>query len=87
MVDALKEAILDALPDAEVYVLDPNHDGAHFQAFVISPSFEGKSLVKQHQMVMNPLKTAFETSVHALGLKTFTPQKWSQEKQHYPEVI
>lgn len=87
MVEELKEAILASLPDAEVHVIDPNQDGAHFQAFVISPRFEGLSLVKQHQLVMNPLKLAFETSVHALGLKTFTPQKWEQQKSQYLEVL
>jgi len=40
-------------------------------------------LIKQHQMVMKPLKQAFAESVHALGLKTFTPDKWEQEKNNF----
>jgi acid stress-induced BolA-like protein IbaG/YrbA len=40
-------------------------------------------LIKQHQMVMTPLTQAFASSVHALGLKTFTPQKWELEKSKY----
>lgn len=79
--DKIKETIETAVPDATVHVHDP--DGQHFQAFVISPTFEGLSLVKQHKMVMGALKEAFATDVHSLGLKTFTPAKWEAQKQNY----
>ena len=79
--DEIRTAIVAAVPDAEVYIHDP--DGQHFQALVISAGFEGMSLVKQHRLVMGALKEAFETNVHALGLKTFTPEKWATEKHHY----
>jgi len=83
LVEEIKQTIQTAIPDATVYVQDPNNDGQHFQAFVISPSFEGMILVKQHQMVMKALKEAFHESVHALALKTFTPQKWDEVKGEY----
>jgi len=83
MVDAIEHAIKTAIPDAIAIVKDPYNDGQHFQAYVISPSFEGQSLVKQHQRVMNPLKEAFQSAVHALGLKTFTPEKWEENKHLY----
>ena len=79
----IKKTIEQNVPDAVVHVLDPMNDGQHLQAFVISPAFEGMMLIKQHQMVMGPLTQAFATSVHALGLKTFTPQKWNEVKQQY----
>jgi len=82
-IDDIKQTIEAALPDASVYVADPNNDGEHFQAIVISPSFESMMLVKQHQVVMKALKEKFETSVHALALKTFSPEKWEQEKDNY----
>ena len=84
MENQIKTIIQTALPDSIVYVLDPQNDGQHFEAIVISESFEGKSLVKQHQAVMNPLKEAFATTVHALALKTFTPAKWDTVKESYP---
>jgi acid stress-induced BolA-like protein IbaG/YrbA len=79
----IEKTIADAVPNATVYVLDPMNDGQHLEALVVSPAFEGMMLVKQHQMVMKPLKAAFASSVHALGLKTFTPTKWAQEKNQY----
>ena len=79
----IKSTIEKAIPDSTAHILDPMNDGAHLQAFVISSTFEGMLLVKQHQMVMRPLKEAFAESVHALGLKTFTPRKWEEKKAKY----
>lgn len=83
MVEKIENLIKNSLPDAMIYVMDPYNDGQHFQALVISPTFDGVSLVEQHQMVMNPLREALETDVHALGLKTFTPEKWERKKGQY----
>lgn len=79
----IQKIIETAIPDAEVHILDPMRDGQHLQALVISPSFDGLSLLKQHQMVMKALKKAFAAEVHALGLKTFTPARWVEAKQQY----
>lgn len=79
----IQEIIENAVPDSKAYILDPMNDGQHLQAFVISPVFDKMLLVKQHQMVMTPLKQAFAQSVHALALKTFTPEKWANEKSNY----
>ena len=49
----------------------------------INVSFENLNLVKQHQAVMNALKEDMKSLVHALQLKTFTPQSWEKEKEHY----
>ncbi len=73
----IKEIIQAAMPDAEVIVRDPNNDGAHFEATVISQSFAGKRLVEQHRQVMKSLKQAFTGDVHALALKTYTPDQWA----------
>jgi acid stress-induced BolA-like protein IbaG/YrbA len=80
--EKLKALIEAALPGATVHVLDPLEDGEHLQAIVISAAFEGMSLIRQHQMVMRPLKDALAGAVHALTLKTFTPPKWEKEDHH-----
>jgi len=79
----IKLIIEKAVPKSTAYVLDPMNDGQHLQAFVVSDTFEGMMLVKQHQMIMKPLKEAFEQSVHALGLKTFTQKKWDEQKHQF----
>ena len=80
--EQIKQRIESAIPGSSAYVLDPMNDGAHLQAFVISPSFEGMPVFKQQQMVMTAIKDIFQI-VHALGLKTFTPAKWSEAKVQY----
>ncbi len=80
--DEIKQRIETAIPGSNAYVLDPMNDGAHLQAFVISPAFEGMPVFKQQRMVMDAIKDIFQI-VHALGLKTFTPAKWSEVKIQY----
>ena len=82
MIDTIKQIIKKAVPDAAVYILDPMNDGQHLQALVVSSAFEGLPVFKQQQMVMTALKDIFQT-VHALGLKTFTPAKWNEIKSQY----
>ncbi len=81
MILRIKTAILQDLPDAEVYVYDP--DGQHFEAIVVSAEFVGLPLLKQHQRVMKALKAALETDVHSILLKTFTPEDWGLKKHQY----
>lgn len=79
----VKKLIETSIPNSTAYILDPMNDGQHLQAFVVSPAFEGIMLIKQHQMVMKPLKEAMVSAVHALALKTFTPEKWEQARTQY----
>ena len=80
--DQIKPRIESSIPGASAFVLDPMNDGNHLQAFVISPAFEGLPVFKQQQMVMTAIKDIFQI-VHALGLKTFTPTRWSEVKNQY----
>ncbi len=77
--EIIKTKILETLSDAEVHILDPRNDGVHLEAIVISKLFMGIPLFKQHQLVMNSLKDLFETVLHALALKTYTPQQWKEK--------
>lgn len=72
----IKETIQKRLEDAIIHILNPNGDGIHFEAIVISNQFKGKTLVEQHRIVMEDLKVLFSTSLHALSLKTYTPNQW-----------
>ena len=74
--DEIKKIIEAAVTDSTAFVLDPMQDGQHLEAVVVSSTFKGLPLIKQHQMVMKPLKAAFAQSVHALKLKTLTPEEW-----------
>ena len=50
----------------------------HFSAIVISDSFEGLSLVEQHQAVYQAVGDHMTKEIHALQLKTYSPAQWAQ---------
>ncbi|MBS0618918.1 MAG: BolA/IbaG family iron-sulfur metabolism protein [Spirochaetes bacterium] len=77
----IHDLIAAALPDAQIEVLDPMQDGAHFQALVASQKFVGLPLVKQHKLVMEPLKPVLKERLHALQLKTITPADLNDKRR------
>ena len=75
----LQNKILLALPGAQVQVEDLVGDGDHLQATVISEAFSGKSLLQQHQMINAALKEELKEKLHALALKTYSPEQWNKK--------
>ena len=57
--------------------LEVQGDGAHFEAVVVSPAFAGASRVKRHQLVYAALGGRMKEEIHALSMKTFTPEEWA----------
>ncbi|WP_435194860.1 BolA family protein [Natronomonas sp. EA1] len=68
----IEESIPDC--DATVERARGEHDDDHLRATVVSPAFEGKSLVEQHRMVYDALGDHMTRSVHALELTTRVPE-------------
>lgn len=80
--EQVKVTIEAALTDARVEVRDLTGGGDHYEAIVISSDFEGKSLIKQHQLVYGALKAEMASeAIHALALKTYTPESWKAVEQ------
>ncbi|HEY9822618.1 MAG TPA: BolA family transcriptional regulator [Candidatus Sericytochromatia bacterium] len=76
--EQVETLIKAGIPDAQVQVQDLTGGGDHLQAIVVSSEFEGKSLVKQHQLVYSTLQQEMATeAIHALALKTYTPETWN----------
>ena len=63
--------IAEALPGAEVQILDETGSGDHLRAVVRAPQFEGKSRVDQHRMVRAAVQARMDDgSIHALSITT-----------------
>lgn len=56
-------------------------DGRHFSAVIVSPAFEGKNSVQQHQMVYGVLGDRMKSDIHALSMRTLTPAEWEAEQR------
>ena len=54
-------------------------DGQHFEAVVVSEEFAGKSRVQRHQRVYQTLGDRMREEIHALSMKTFTPEEWQEQ--------
>ena len=70
----LRSTIRNGLPCDHVEVL--GDDGQHFEAVIVSPQFTGKNRVQQHHLVYLTLGDRMRAEIHALSMKTFTPQQW-----------
>lgn len=74
--DRIRDLIETALPECTAIVEDPHNDGQHFEARVMSPAFVGLNRVKQHQLVYSALGDHMKSDIHALALRTYTPDAW-----------
>jgi acid stress-induced BolA-like protein IbaG/YrbA len=79
-VENIQSLIEAALPGASVQVRDFTGGGDHFEAVVVSAEFAGKGLVERHRMVYTPLREAMVERIHALALKTYTPEEFAKLK-------
>ena len=52
-------------------------DGRHFEAVIVSPLFRGLTKVRQHQLVYAALGERMREDIHALSMRTLTPEEWS----------
>ena len=78
----IERLIEEQVPDARAMVR--GDDGVHFEAVVISAAFAGKPLVQQHRLVYAALgERLAREDIHALALKTYTPDAWQQQQQPF----
>ena len=71
--ESIQTSIAQGMPTLHLSVTG---DGQHFEAVVVSEEFEGKSRVQRHQRVYQALGERMREEIHALSMKTLTPQEW-----------
>jgi stress-induced morphogen len=76
--ESVRRLLLAALPDADLELVDLTGTQDHYQARIVSRAFEGKTLIEQHQLVYGALGEAMHGPIHALALKTYTPDAWAK---------
>jgi acid stress-induced BolA-like protein IbaG/YrbA len=75
--DQIKQYIQNDLPCE--YIRVDGDDGQHFEAVIVSAEFNGKRTVQQHQLVYKALGDRMGGEIHALAMKTFTPEEWRKQ--------
>ena len=71
--ESVKQGIAAGLACEHVEVIG---DGQHFQALIVSDQFAGRNRVQRHQLVYAVLGERMREEIHALSMRTLTPQEW-----------
>ena len=78
LTDAFSPAVLDVVDESHLH---KGHMGArpegetHFRVKIVSSAFEGETRVARHRMVTKTLAELMNNPIHALALKTLTPEE------------
>lgn len=78
LTDALAPTRLEVIDESHRHVGHAGHDPrgeSHFRVVVVSAAFEGRSRVERHRMVNRLLEEELAERVHALALRTLTPEE------------
>ena len=73
--ESIEQGIAAGIACEQVQVVG---DGQHFQALVVSGQFAGRSRVQRHQLVYAALGERMREEIHALSMRTLTPEEWKQ---------
>lgn len=71
--EQVRQYIMEGLDCEHVEV---QGDGAHFEAVIVSPAFEGKRRIARHQQVYAALGKRMDAEIHALSMRTLTPEEY-----------
>ena len=71
--ETIRKLIESGLPQSQADVR--GDDGVHFEATVVSDAFRGKLPLARHRMVYATLGDLMGGAIHALQLKTLTPDE------------
>ncbi|HWI25071.1 MAG TPA: BolA/IbaG family iron-sulfur metabolism protein, partial [Lysobacter sp.] len=71
--ETIRQLIERGLPGSQARV--QGEDGVHFEATVVCEAFRGKLPLARHRMVYATLGERMGGEIHALALKTLTPDE------------
>ena len=55
--------------------------GGHFRVVIVAAAFRGQSPLARQRAVYALLGDAMRTTIHALSLRTLTPEEWENQKK------
>ena len=54
--------------------------GGHFRVLIVSAAFRSQTPVERHSAVYAALGDKMKSDIHALALKTLTPEEWERPR-------
>jgi BolA protein len=83
LVDALAPVALEIHDESHMHSV-PKGAQSHFKVVVVSPAFEGASLVARHRRVNEALAAELKAGLHALSIHAYTPAEWTARGNQVP---
>ena len=90
IVEKIESRLREKLDPAHLKIIDESsfhegHAGAaagggHFQVLLVSESFRGKGVIDRHRAVYEALGEMMHREIHALVLRTLTPEEWKKDR-------
>ena len=68
---------LQVINESHMHSVPPGSE-SHFKLVIVSDEFEGRPLVRRHQMVNGILRTELKEDIHALSMETLTATEWQR---------
>lgn len=69
-----------AFKDGQISVFDLTGTQDHYKVIIISNDFDGKNLVKRHQLVNAALAEPLKGPLHALTIEALTPKELKERE-------
>ncbi len=79
--EEIKSLIENNIKDANIIINNRRQDNRHFEIFVESEMFKGKSLFEQHKMIHEALKSVMHTKLHGIEITTKIPEGGKNEQR------
>jgi BolA protein len=77
---AFKPVHLEVENESAMHNVPPGSE-SHFKVIIVSADFVGRSLIEQQRLVNAVLAEELRESIHALTMKTLTPERWQALSQ------
>jgi stress-induced morphogen len=77
--EKLETIIKEKFPKADFTLIDLVGDEDHYSLEITSEEFRGKTIIAQHRMVNEMLKSVLKNDLHAITIKTLIPRKDNNE--------
>jgi stress-induced morphogen len=79
--DILEKILKENFQEAHIILKDLVGDADHYEVTIVSHAFEGKKRIQRHQAVYQALGNMVGGQLHALSVKTYTPQEYETSKE------
>ena len=77
----LEPIFLEVVNESGNHNVPPGSE-SHFKVLVVSSAFQGKSTIARHRLIYKILEQELAARIHALSLKTLTPEQWETAGQN-----